>query len=217
MPALETHAGFLLRGSALLAGLLIFWWFALAGPMLYLLKDAGGCFVEIQENPSGDWTVRVPLEAAPPAAQARPAPQNLRLVDFDIRRTDLNGFTFSLPVYWAIILAAGWRRSLRPLLLGTALMCAFELASLVVFCQITARNALAQISGGQDASAKWIRGFGQYLVVNALPFIVPLVVALSLHRGLRGAIFPWGKEPETGRPSMRPKRKARRKLRTTGG
>lgn len=207
MPGLETHARFLLRGSALLIGMLILWWFVSAGPMLYLLKNTAASFVDIQENPSGDWTLHVPLEITLRATNGRPAPQAIHSVDFDVPRTDLNGFTFSLPVYWAIILAAGGRRSLRPLLLGTAVMCAFELASLLVFCQITARNAVAQLAGNQDASARWIRGFGQYLVVNALPFIVPFVLALSLHREMREAIFPWGKEPEAAAPSLRRNRK----------
>jgi len=207
MPALETHARFLLRASALLIGLLILWWFVLASPMLYLLKEAAGNFVDIRENPSGDWTLRVPLDATLAATNGRHVPQPVHWVDFDIARTDVNGFTFSLPVYWAIILAAGARRSLRPLLLGTALISAFELASLLVFCQITARGAVARLAGNQDASAKWIRDFGQYLVVNALPYIVPFVVALSLHRGLRGAIFPWGHEPEAAVPSPRRQKK----------
>ena len=207
MLALETHARFLLRGSALLIGLLMLWWFALASPMLYLLKEAAGSFVDIQDNPSGNWTLHVPLEATLPATHARPTPQYIHSVDFDIPRSDVNGFTFSLPVYWAIVLAAGRRRSLRPLLLGTALMCAFELVSLLVFCEITARNTVAQLAGSRDASAKWIRGLGQYLVVNALPFMAPLVVAVSLHRGLREAIFPWGKEPEMAAPAPRRKKK----------
>jgi hypothetical protein len=212
MPALETHARFLLRGSALLVGLLVLWWFVLAGPMLCLLKEAAESFVDIQENAAGGWTVSVPLEASLPAAPGRPTPQNIRSVDFDIPRTDVNGFTFSIPVFWAVVLAAGGRRSLRPLMLGTALMCAYELGSLLVFFRITARSAVAQIAGGQDASVKWIGAFGHYLVVNALPFIVPLVVALSLHRELRAAILPWGNALEPAVPSLRPnKRKVRRR------
>jgi hypothetical protein len=94
MPALEMRARFLLRGSALLAGLLILWWFALAGPMLFLLRYAAGCFVDIRDNPSGDWTLHVPFEAMAPGTPGQPAPQQIHSVDFDIPRSDVNGFYF---------------------------------------------------------------------------------------------------------------------------
>jgi hypothetical protein len=58
MRALEPHTRFLLRGSALLIGLLTLWWFALLGPMLFLLKGAAGAFVRIEETPARDWTLR---------------------------------------------------------------------------------------------------------------------------------------------------------------
>lgn len=210
MPALKAQARFLMRGSALLAALLILWWFVLASPMLYVLREVGGMFLGIQENPSGDWTLHVPVEAIR-TMPGQTAPQQIHSVDFDIPHSDAIAFTFSLPLYWAIVLAApGWRRSLRPLLLGTAVMCAFELASLLVFCQVTAGSAVAEITGNQDAYGKWLRHFGQYLVENALPFIMPFVVALALHRGLRAAIFPWGKEPEVAAPSVRKNKKKRR-------
>ncbi len=189
MPALKPQARFLLRGSALLVALLALWWFVLLGPMLSLLKGAAGGFLLIAENPSGDWTVRVPLERTLPATPERPA-QQIHSVDFDIRRSDVVSFTFSLPVFWAIILAApGVRRCLRPLLLGTLLMCAVELVLLVIFAQITARNAVSQLDGAPDAGGKWVRHLGEYLIVSVLPYAVPFVVALSLHRELRGEIL----------------------------
>lgn len=204
MPAFEAQARFLLRGSALLIGLLTLWWLMLLGPMLYLLKGAAGVFVLIRENPTGDWTLRVPLERTLPATPQRPVAQRIRSIDFDLERKDLVGFTFSLPVYWAVILAVpGVRRSLRPLLLGTALMSLVELLLLLAFAQIGARNAAAQYSGSEDAVGKWIRRVCEYLVVNALPYAVPFVVALSLHRGLRGAVFPWTKAAKPSVPARR--------------
>jgi hypothetical protein len=169
--------------------LLTLWWFVLLGPMLYLLEGAAGGFLLITENPSGDWTVRVPLERMLSATPERPA-QQIHSVDFDIRRSDVISFTFSLPVYWAIILAAPRvRRCLRPLLLGTVLMCAVELVLLVIFAPITARNAVSQLDGAADAGGKWVRHVGEYLIISVLPYVVPFVVALSLHRHLREEIF----------------------------
>lgn len=215
MPAIEPQTRFLLRGSALLIGLLILWWFALLGPMLFLLKGAAGGFLFIQETPSADWTLRVPLEKTLPATPQQPVARQIHSIGFDIPRSDAIAFTFSLPVYWAIMLAApGVRRSLRPLLLGTALMSAIELVLLLVFAQITARNVVAQLAGTEDAAGKWIRHVGEYLVVSVLPYVLPFIVALSLHRQLRGAIFPWGKEAEIPAPSVTGGRPERRRAKS---
>lgn len=198
MRALEPQKRFLLRGSALLIGLLTLWWFALLGPMLFLLKGAAEAFVRIEETPAGDWTLRVPLETILPATPEHPVAQQIRSIDFDLSRSDAIAFTFSLPVYWAIILAApgGRKHSLRPLLLGTLLVSVIEVALLLVFAQITARNAASQFGGIEDSDGKWIRHVGEYLVVNVLPYAVPFVVALSLHSELRGEVFAVGKAGE---------------------
>ncbi len=120
-------------------------------------------------------------------------PQQIHSIYFDIPRSDVITFTFSLPVYWAIVLATpGLRRNLRDLLLGTACMCAAELALLLVFARITAVGAACQLAGGGDATGKWIRNFGVYLVVNVLPYAIPFIVALSLHRDLRREVFAMG-------------------------
>jgi hypothetical protein len=202
MPAFEAQTRFLLRGSVLLIGLLTLWWLVLLGPMLYMLKGAAGGFVLIRENPTGDWSLRVPLERILPATPQRPVPQRIWSIDFDLARKDLVGFTFSLPLYWAVVLAApGVRRCLRPLLLGTALMSVVELLLLLAFVQIGARNAAAQYAGAEDAVGKWSRQVCEYLVVNVLPYTVPFVVALSLHPGLRGAVFPSTKAAKPSSPS----------------
>ena len=198
MPTLKPQTRFLLRGSALLVGLLSLWWFLLLTPMLYALKGAAGAFLLIQENPSGDWTLRVPLEKILPATPQQPVAQQVHSIDFDMPRGDVIAFTFSLPVYWAIILAAPkvWR-NLRPLLIGTVLMAGVELAMLLVFAQISAHNSAALLAGGADATGTWARHLGEYLIVSVLPYGTPFVVALSLHRELRGEIFPRNKDVET--------------------
>src|SRR6185436_18027812 len=123
MPELKPQTQFLLRGSALLIALLSLWWFVLLNPMLYVLQGGASLFGrQIQETPSGDWTFRVPLEMIIPASPGQAA-QQVHSIDFDMPRTDIIAFTFSLPVFWAIVLAApGLRRNLRPLATGTAIM-----------------------------------------------------------------------------------------------
>src|ERR1035438_8953387 len=210
MPKLKPQTRFLLRGSILLVGLLSLWWFLLLSPMLYMLKGAAGAFLLIQENPSGDWTLRVPLEKTLPATPQQPVAQQVHSIDFDVPRGDVIAFTFSLPVYWAIILAApGVRRNLRPLLVGTAVMAAVELAMLLAFAEISARNTAAQLSGGADAVGKWARQFGEYLLASVLPYATPFVVALWLHRGLRAEILPWRNAVEA--PSAPPQDRAQKR------
>jgi hypothetical protein len=217
MPKLKPQTRFLLRGSVLLVGLLSLWWFLLLSPMLYLLKGAAGAFLLIQENPSGDWTLRVPLEKTVPATPQQPVAQQVHSIEFDVPRSDVIAFTFSLPVFWAIILAApGVRQILRPLLVGTAVMAAVELAMLLVFAEISARNTAAQLAGGEDAVGKWARQFGEYLLASVLPYATPFVVALSLHRGLRGEIFPWSnavEAPASAPPVDRAQRRRSKKRR----
>src|SRR5689334_3531353 len=123
MLKLSPQAGFLLRGSVLLIGLLTLWWFVLLDPMLFWLRTAANLMVTIEERASGEWTVRVPLNAALAPTAEYPQGQQIHSVDFDLARADSIAFTFSLPVFWAVILAAPGpvRQRLRPVLLGTIL------------------------------------------------------------------------------------------------
>jgi len=184
---------FLMSGSALLIGILTLWWVALRAPMLDLLHSAAGVFLQIRENSSGDWTVRVPLEKLLPPTAQRPVARQIHSVNFDMPRSDASRFIFSLPVYWAIILAApGSKRKLRSLLIGTAVMAALEVALLLAFVDLTAYDAISRIQG--DPGFQWGRHLGLYIVPNVLPYLLPFGVALSLHRGLHEQILQFAKE-----------------------
>lgn len=217
MPALKPQTRFLLRGSALLIGLLSLWWFVLVNPMLYALEGAGGVFgLHIQETPSGDWTFRVPLEMTIPASPGQLA-QQVHSIDFDMPRSDVIAFTFSLPVFWAVVLAIGdIRRSLRPLVIGTALMAGVELVFLFIFAQISARKTAAQlVAGSQGAGEAWLLHFGEYLTVSVLPYAVPFMVAFAVHPELRWQMFRMGTDPskvlvsEVSGDSIRKRRRRR--------
>ena len=96
MQKLKPQTRFLLRGSALLIGLLTLWWFVMLNPLLSTLEAAGGMLGAlvlggrsgelIHENPSGDWSFRVPLEKTIPATAGQPA-QQLHSIDFDMPRS----------------------------------------------------------------------------------------------------------------------------------
>jgi len=197
MQAFEPQTRFLVRGSALLIALLTLWWFVLLGPMLYLLKGAAGVLLPIEDHPSGDWTLRVPVDVTLHRTPRQPLPQQLRSIEFDMPRSDAVTFTFSIPVYWAIMLAApGVRRKRSPLLLGTAAMAAIELVLFLGFAHITAADAAAQLAGTEYAADKWIYRVGVYLVVSVLPYAAPFVVALWLDRELREEVLSLGRRVE---------------------
>jgi hypothetical protein len=197
MPKLKPQTQFLLRGSALLIGLLSLWWFGLMNPMVAALQVAAGSVIHIEETESGDWTMRVPLEMTLPASPERPVAQQVHSIDFDMPHSDVIAFTFSLPVFWAIVLAApGWRGNLRPLAIGTAIMAVAEVLLFLTYAQVAAHRSAAQLAPElQGAWGQWAIKFGEYLIVSVLPYAIPLIVAFAVHRGLRWLVFRWGLDP----------------------
>lgn len=197
------EARFLARSAALLIGLLALWWFLLLNPLLFLLRNSADIFGGIAfgehsgklvtEAPSGDWTFTVPWEAVIPDSPRQPGPARVHSIEFDLARSDAIAFTFSVPVYWAIALAAsGTRRGFRPLVLGTVVVATLEIVLLLVFVEITAHNVAAQLFQSQGALAKWFLHFGDYLAVNVIPYTAPFLIAISLHPDLRAQILGWG-------------------------
>jgi hypothetical protein len=222
MPKLRPQARFLLRGSALLIGLLTLWWFVLLNPMVAMLEGAGGVLGGwvfggksgelINENASGGWTFRVPLEMTIPASPEQPVAQQVHSIDFDIPRGDVIAFTFSIPVFWAIALAApGLRRNLGSLGVGTLLMVGVELLLLLLFAKIGAYKAGAQLVP-VSATVGWLLHVGEYLTVSVLPYALPFMVALAVHRELREHLFHGGNVPHMASITVRksPSVKSRR-------
>jgi hypothetical protein len=202
MPPDSPQTRFLLRGSVLLVTLLLFWWFVLANASLVVLRDCtevcwalafgGDAGKLIIETSAEAWTLRVPMEFTIPASSEQPVPVRIHSIDFDIARPDLLAFTFSLPVYWAILLAApGIRRHLGPLMVGSILVALLEVSLFLAFAEVSARHAAARWSLQPDNVAQWLLRFSDYLVINVIPYIAPFAIALALHRGLRSQLFRW--------------------------
>ena len=221
MPALKPQARYLLRGSALLIVLLVLWWFALMNPLLYVIKAGaefcgsavlGGPSHWITETEGGDWSVEVPIEATiPPAPGQSGPPTNVHSIDFDLARSDAAAFTFGLPVYWGLLLAApGMRRGLRPLVLGTLVLSFLEIVLLLLFVEIFAHRTAAQWSP-PDALAAWGLRFGDYMVVNTVPYVLPFVIAVWLDGRLRWLIFRWGSDPAAAPVETKPEAKPARR------
>src|ERR1035441_6853042 len=122
MPVIKPQTRFLLRGSLLLVSFLVFWWFCLVTPLLSFLRGTldvsgslyyGAAHELVTETPSGDWSFRVPMEIVLPPSPQQPTGALVHSIDFDMPRSDVTAFTFSLPVFWAIVLAASRVRRAR--------------------------------------------------------------------------------------------------------
>jgi hypothetical protein len=190
--SLSPPARFLLRGSLLIAALLTLWWLVLFNPLLGMLRDAselsgallfsGPVPFHISETAAGDWTFRVPVDALLRDGVER----RIHSIDFDLARADAGSFTFSLPVFWALMLAApGLRRNRSALLWGTLLMAALEVALVLITADISAYSSLGQLMRLDDPARRWMLRFAGYLSVNAAPYVLPFAAALWLHRDLR--------------------------------
>jgi hypothetical protein len=184
------------------AAFLTLWWLVLINPLQSLLQtaaEAGGALLfsgrselTITEAANGDWAFDVPIEPivlpTPPGA----VPRQIYSIGFDLARSDAGGFTFGLPVFWALILAApDFRRNWRSLLIGTLVMAVLEVALLLITVKILAYKSLAQILQSHDPVGGWFLRYGEYLAVNAIPYLLPFAVAITLHREVRERIFQW--------------------------
>lgn len=188
---------FLLSASLWLTAFLLVWSFGLQNPMLFLLRAseeltlrlAGtGAGDPITEEPSGDWTFRIPVHDS---AVQKAGAVKIRSIDFTMPRGDVILFTFSLPVFWAIMLAARIdKAALTAFFWGTAAMGLTEVILLFLFLQMSAYGVLTQFHASPNEIARWLRDLGTYLIVSVIPFILPIVAALTFHRRLREQFFP---------------------------
>jgi hypothetical protein len=209
MPLNKSATSFLLRGSLLLVAFLTLWWLALRSPMLFLLRVSAevplrllaGSAASLTVDPAGDWAFRLPVADA-----------KFRSIDFTVPRSDLMVFTFGLPVYWAIAIAAT-PRGFGALIKGSALLAAIEILSLLGFVKCEAWSVMAQLHSSSSGLAQWSLELGNYLTANVIPDTAPFLIAVSLHRQLRSQIFPSGPLPAAPACSSTPMKIKRRRSR----
>lgn len=204
MSQLSSQTRFLLRGSALLIGLLALWWLILTGPMLAVLEGGvdimaaivsgskGGEFM--RKSATGDFTFRIPKSITVPASPTNPESQRINSIDFDMSRTGVLFFTLSVPVFGAVVLAApGWRRNVRPFLIGTGVIALLEPILLMIYVTTSAQKATAQMfSMPLGAFETWAIGVTDYLLTLVAPYAAPFVVAFAVHPELRREILGFG-------------------------
>src|SRR5262249_7770811 len=139
----------------------------------------------VTEAANGDLTWEVPLEFKGPSP-ADGSPMLFHSINFDLARADLSIFTFSLPVFWAVVLAAPCTgRTRRTLLRGTLVMALAEIVLLLIFVEIFAHKTAAKLAQSQDPTTAWVLHLGEYLIVGVIPFMAPFIVAIWMHPGLR--------------------------------
>jgi hypothetical protein len=113
-------------------------------------------------------------------------------------------FTVSLPLYWAILLAAPGRRRLLRMASGTAVLAAFALLSIAVY-------AIRLVGGYFHLAMEGLPGFlmdsAMYFATGVVPYLGPVLVALSLDGELRGLILAGTAAPVAAAAPQRRKRR----------
>ena len=199
---------FLLRALVCLAFMLALWWLVLLNPLLAGLRlsaeltlrllPGGSSVSHVTIGPDRDWTFQVPAPAA--VVNQERTQQMLGAAaagagHIKIRSMKVEGtgkypilFTVSLPLFWAILLAAPGRRRrlLLPMLCGTAVLAVFALLSIAVY-------AIGLVGRYSQSTAQGLPGFltdsAMYLAAGVVPYLAPVLVALSLDGELRGLIL----------------------------
>jgi len=204
---LSDPARFLLRALFFLALMLALWWLVLLNPLLAALRlsaeltlrllPGGGSVSHVTIGPDRNWTFQVPAPAV--VVNQETTQQMLGAAAagsgrIKIRSMKVEGtasypilFTVSLPLYWAILLAAPGRRRLWfRMACGTAVLATFALLSIAVY-------AVRLVGGYFHLTTEGLPGFltnsAMYLAGGVVPYLGPVLVALSLDGELRGLIL----------------------------
>lgn len=200
---------FLVRASLLLIAMLMLWGVVLLNPLRAGLRvftvaalrmiPGDGSVAQAAIQPNGDWSLRLPV----PAAIARQEP---------VQQVILEGrypavFTAGLPFYWALILASGWtlRRGLL-LLEGSAVLFVMAVLSVALYAIRMAIKNTHLVTG---RTAVFALDCGGYFLVNVIPYMAPLLLALYLDAELRALVFSRQTGSSPAVPPIQGREKAR--------
>ena len=189
------------------------WYFMLRKPLLdglrlsadFALSLAGGSGADLRiaVDPNGEWSAPIPLRGgelpswlSPYIPPGSPTP-HVRALTVAVPKSTQSLLILTLPLYWAILLAAPrGAHLLRALALGTVLLALVAILSTMVTLGQAAEPYL-WAPGGWVA---FVLEVAAYLAVNVVPFIAPLVIALALRPKLRELVLPRGMEMESSPP-----------------
>ena len=135
--------------------------------------------------PEGDWDFHIAFEDIRPDDGVP-----IHNIEFTMERNDAVLFTFSIPVYWAIMLGAGVnRKNLRQFLLGTLVMMAIEAVFLVTHAKSMANIATESWHPNMSELNRWWIAVLDRIVTSVFPFFSPIIMALVFHKDLRKRIL----------------------------
>lgn len=183
-----TPVRFLIRGSILLIVILVLWRTVLVDPLLMLLRFQMEGILPSHGTVAGaatsDWYFTFPLTLSGATYTA----------NVTIPRKDIVAFTFAIPVYWAISLAmplgkAEFKSWLFSLIAGTVLVDFINILLLLTFLNVQIWKILQQVRPTAGGFTTWGYSLAEYLAVAVIPYIAPILTAISFHKELRKQIF----------------------------
>ena len=184
----------LVRGPAALIAMAGLWWLLLPAPLIFVFRHAAQFLASAScEESAGtapaEWKLLVPVDLVIPGVPSA-EPSRMHSVEFSVAHSDFLTFTVGLPIFWALMLAVPWnRKHMQPLIWGTVLTAALEIASLVLYLKTSAHVAMVQNYPSLDRNGNWFYFVAQYVAMNGFPNVIPFAVALTLHRELRQQIL----------------------------
>ena len=214
---------FLIRAGLLLVCMLALWGALLLDPLRAALRwctaaaiwaiPGDGSVASVTIDPNGDWSLRLPVPAVVArqdavqqmfgrASKSAP-PVKVRSLKLTIEGKYPVLFTAGLPFYWALLLASGWNwRRWRMLVEGSAILFGLAVASLTFH---VIREALRNLHLATGNPGKFLLDSGQYFVINVVPYMAPLLLALYQDAGLRKLVFTRQGDEEA--PAAQPKKR----------
>jgi hypothetical protein len=186
---------FLLRAVAFLALMLALWWMVLLDPLLEGLRVSAEAVIpgsHVAIGADRNWTFRVPAPAAlVEQLRAQKMIGDTAGVQYRFIRLMAPGrypilFTVSLPLYWAILLAAPGQRRLMRMVAGSAMLAVIALLSIAVYALQLAGGAMQLTSSGVS---KAMVESATYLAEGVVPYLAPVLTALWLNPELRGMVL----------------------------
>jgi hypothetical protein len=215
---------FLLRGSALLLVMLAVWWGVVLGPLLAAMRTSTGLVLRllagrgsaggVTVDARGDWILQVPV---PGSVAVRDSVQQVfghvagtplvkvRSFKLAVERRIPTFFTLSFPLFWALVLAGPRARHWwRIATIGTALLAVLAMLSLLAYTAYTIATTFQLIR----PDSLW--NSAEYLNLNVVSYLAPLLMALGLHGELRAQIFDGDPPDATPASVAAPAEKPRR-------
>jgi hypothetical protein len=181
------HWRFLLRASGFFVALVAFWWFELRMPLLDWVQFSTEQL--LAALPGVHSPTSVSIEAGRVWDLQVPAPGG-RSIHLLAEERIPTLYTVSLPLYWAVMLAAPWsRRMWFPLALGTGILLLLPSVSLLIYAAHAVKLNLYRSAA---PALGYALNFADYMAMTVVPYVLPPLLALGLYADLRRVVLGAG-------------------------